>query len=85
MKSKRVSVSVLTTQEFSNLTTWFSTNKSMFPDEISALFARILQVYLVLSTLPNRAKEILARLREAMGIVPKSERGVTALGKFLRG
>lgn len=54
---------------------WLEENKAIVPEPIGEAMVRLLACYMSLSQSATKAKQVLARLREAMGILPKSERG----------
>jgi hypothetical protein len=58
-----------------NLKTWAGENKSVLPPPESKTLGQVLDVYDELSQSKKRSRETLKRLREALGILPKSERG----------
>ena len=72
---KNQAVEALSQNELCAVAAWIEHEKSALPAEIHGFLIRLLAVYgnLILGAL--RAKQTLARLREAMGISPKSERG----------
>jgi hypothetical protein len=61
-------------QELLHLISWLSA-ADILPDEIKTGLSRVLAVYSNLAQGATRAKRTLLTLRQAMGIVPKSERG----------
>ncbi len=61
--------------EFDKAKTWFDENQAIFPDEIRMFFVRIIAAYLGLMQGAKRAKQTLQTLRQAMGLVSKSEHG----------
>src|SRR5271166_6049116 len=61
--------------EFEKAKTWFDENQAIFPEEIGNSFVRILAVYSSCTQGEKRAKQTLQTLRQAMGIISKSERG----------
>ncbi len=69
----------LSRQEFEKLKEWFDKNKAIFPDEIFTLFKRFFAVYASLVQGAARAKQTLQTLRQAMGFIPKSEKGKASL------
>jgi len=64
-----------TREELQNLKTWAGENKSVLPPPESKTLLQVLDVFNELSQSKKKAQETLKRLREAMGILPKSERG----------
>ena len=61
--------------EIDALQSWLQANKSSVPEAIFLTLTRILLVYASLSQSAKKAKDVLQRLREAMGRLPKTERG----------
>jgi hypothetical protein len=61
--------------EIAELQKWLEENKSSFPESVSITLQRMVFIYVSLSQSAGRAKHTLTRLREALGILPKSERG----------
>ena len=72
---KNQAVKALSQNELCAVAAWIENEKSALPEDIRSFLIRLLAIYgnLILGAL--RAKQTLARLREAMGISPKSERG----------
>lgn len=64
-----------TKDELKQIGKWFEENKALVPQPIGAMIVRLLACYMSLSQSKAKAKQVLLRLREAMGILPKSERG----------
>jgi hypothetical protein len=61
--------------EVKELKDWLEKNKSSLPPAIFETLASMLEIYLSLSQSSAKAKQMLTLLRQAMGILPKSERG----------
>lgn len=61
--------------ELKKLEVWYEANKSAWPTDISNLLSRLLKVQLALHAVMQKNKNLLVRLREAMGFAPKSEKG----------
>ena len=61
--------------EIDTAQSWLQANKSNIPEAIFLTLTRLLFVYSSLCQSVKKAKHTLTRLREAMGIIPKSERG----------
>lgn len=61
--------------EIQQLQTWLRENKESIPQPIFNVLTRVLFFYAGLSQSAAKARKMLIRLREAMGILPKSERG----------
>jgi hypothetical protein len=62
-------------QELNDLKKFVEANKSDLPEATVDVFLRLLGVYAGFLQSAARAKNTLSRLREAMGLTPKSERG----------
>ncbi len=62
-------------QELGTLIAWLTHSEIIFPDGVLGLLKRMLAVYSSLSQSEKRAKQTLMQLRQAMGLIPKSERG----------
>lgn len=62
-------------QELSDLKKFVELNRSQIPDSTVDVLLRLLGVYAGFLQSAQRAKNTLSRLREAMGLSPKSERG----------
>jgi hypothetical protein len=76
-------LTALSRQEFEKLKNWFDENDAIFPIEIADLFKRLLSVFLSLVQGAARAKQTLQTLRQAMGFLPKSEKGKAPLLELL--
>jgi hypothetical protein len=63
--------------DIKELRNWLTTNKKALPVAVANTLESMLELYLGMSQSSAKSKQMLARLREAMGIVPKSERGKT--------
>lgn len=61
--------------DLKELRDWLKTNKESLPIAVSNTLESMLELYLGMSQSSAKSKQMLARLREAMGIVPRSERG----------
>ena len=61
--------------EIQQLQAWLKENKASLPPFVFDTLTRTLFFYAGLAQSASKAKQTLARLREAMGILPKSERG----------
>lgn len=64
-------------ENLQNLHTWVIDHKEVFPQPIGSTLTQVLDVYGEFAKSAKKAQETLKRLREAMGILPKSERGKT--------
>ena len=64
-----------TREELQNLKTWAGENRSVLPPPEGKTLGQVLDVYDELAQSKRKSQETLKRLREAMGILPKSERG----------
>jgi Transposase IS66 family len=62
-------------QELSEARIFLETNSGILPESTANVLLRVLRIYASLLLSAGRAKNTLSRLREAMGISPKSERG----------
>src|SRR5580700_6623202 len=62
-------------EDLQELSGWLSKNKSELPLRVGETMANVLNVLAGLAQSQAKSRETLKRLREAMGIVPKSERG----------
>ena len=67
-------------QELSDLKKFVESNKGVFPEASVDVFLRMYGVYAGFLQSAARAKNTLSRLREAMGLTPKSERGGRSIG-----
>lgn len=65
-------------EEIAQLRAWFEANKAEVPKSIVEILIRMLVIYMSLAQSVVKSKQTLTRLREAMGILPKSERGRSA-------
>ncbi len=72
-----------TKDELKEIAKWYEANKASVPERIGGIIARLLACYLSLSQSKAKAAQVLTRLREAMGILPKSERGKSDKAKQL--
>jgi hypothetical protein len=61
--------------EINQLREWLETSKDSLPPTIVEILMRMLTVYSAFAQSASKAKQTLARLREAMGIARRSERG----------
>jgi hypothetical protein len=61
--------------EFGKVREWLESSGEEIPVEVRGSLEKILAVYMNLSLGATRAKATLTTLRQAMGILPKSERG----------
>ena len=66
---------ILSPLELAEIKKWLDENQANLPEQILSMLRRMLKVYLGLSKSSRQAKQILTLLRQAMGIVPKSEKG----------
>lgn len=71
-------LAALSKAEFNEVVRWFSENSSVIPDPIRANVGRMIAVYSNMGRGKTRANQTLVQLRQAMGILPKSERGKQA-------
>jgi len=62
-------------QELGKLIAWLTDSRIVFPEGVLELLRRMCAVYSSLAQGEKRAKQTLVQLRQAMGFVPKSERG----------
>src|SRR5271165_2132271 len=76
--SENKSVRAISRQELEELIDWLSRDKGMIPVKIKGILERLIAVYSSLVQGAARAKQTLITLRQAMGILPKSEKGKQA-------
>jgi hypothetical protein len=69
--------------EFDNVLAFIEEKKNLFPPEIYTIIKNICYLYNSLLAPIEKGSSMLDRLREAMRIVPRTEKGSSALGKFL--
>ncbi len=67
--------SAISREEFGDLAKWIESHGNELPEVICNQLKRVMAVYESLSLSVQRAKATLTSLRQAMGILPKSERG----------
>ncbi len=65
----------LSKDEINEVRKWLEESKASIPQRVFGMLMRVLAIYMAFTSSASRAKQTLARLREAMGILPKSERG----------
>lgn len=70
-----MAVELMTRKQYDTLKAWYDTNSREWPDEIQGLFKILFALFHTLTTMHSRHQQVLTRLREAMGILPKSESG----------
>ena len=76
-------LSLLDRNEIESVQTWVNAEKIIAPPEkIIELLKKLLFVYLYLAEAKNKGTKVVTRLREAMGITPKSEASSKALGGY---
>ncbi len=63
--------------EINEVRKWLEENKAKVPQGIFNILLRMVTVYAAFAGSASKAKQTLTRLREALGILPKSERGQT--------
>ena len=68
----------LTRNEWLETKTWLEEHSSSLPPQVSRNLSRLFKSYLELLEAKNKSLEVLRRLREAMGFIPKSEKGSQA-------
>jgi hypothetical protein len=68
-------VAALSREEMNDLIDWVSRDTEVIPSKMKAILERLLAVYSNLVQGAQRAKSTLFHLRQAMGFIPKSERG----------
>ena len=61
--------------EINEVRTWLEQNKASVPQSIFEILIRMLAVYAAFAQSASKAKATLRRLREAMGLLPKSDHG----------
>ena len=76
--------SALSAEELQLLESWLDANEKTMPEDIVKLQRRIFMMTKFFGDLIAKNKDLLARLREYMGISPKSEKG-SQLANQLRG
>lgn len=64
-----------TKDDLNQLRSWLEAHKADLPPSIVETLMRILTLHAAFAQSTTKAKQTLARLREAMGILPRSERG----------
>jgi hypothetical protein len=64
-------------EDLQNLSVWAIENRPMMPPPVNQTLTQVLESYSEFGKSAKKAQETLKRLREAMGILPKSERGKT--------
>lgn len=65
----------LSQAEFQELKEWIESHKSEWPTQIRSFIERLVAVYLTLAKDKRRSAETLRLLRQAMGLIPTSEKG----------
>lgn len=76
--------SALSGEELEQLESWLSANEKSLPEHIVRLQRRVIMISKFFGDLSARNSELLTRLREFMGLSPKSEKG-SQLANQLRG
>jgi hypothetical protein len=66
---------VLSSQEFVELQAWTQENYEVFPGEMGDIQQRLLSNYYSLLKEKSQSLQNLKLLRQAMGLIPKSEKG----------
>lgn len=64
-------------EDLQNVNVWVAENKASIPPPVSRTLDQVLDTFGEFAKGAKKAQETLKRLREAMGILPKSERGKT--------
>lgn len=72
---------LMTRDQYDRLKTWFDENSRAWPKEILTLFGLLFSLFDALVTVKTKHVQLLARLREAMRLMPKSESGRQLLTK----
>lgn len=72
---------LMTRDQYTRLKTWFDANSKPWPEEILALFGLLFSLFDALVSVKTKHVQLLARLREAMRLQPKSESGRQLLAK----
>lgn len=72
---------VMTRDQFTALKSWHEANGKEWPEEIRALYALLFSLFNLLVTMKSKHVQLLARLREAMRLSPKSESGRQIISK----
>jgi hypothetical protein len=70
---------LLNKNDLNEAVAWLNANKAQVPEKIADLLRRVLLVYGEFAKGKARAKQTLMMLRQAMGILPKSEKGTSEL------
>ena len=73
---------LLNKSDLNAIKTWLGENTSQVPEGISDRLERLLLIYAEFAKGQGKAKQMLMMLRQAMGILPKSERGSSELGQL---
>ena len=66
---------ILNKEELGQIKSWLDEEQNQVPEPVASHLQRLLKVYLNLSQSSKKAKQTLMLLRQAMGLVPKSEKG----------
>ena len=66
---------ILNKEELSQIKSWLDEEQDQIPEPVASHLQRLLKVYISLSQSSKKAKQTLMLLRQAMGLVPKSEKG----------
>lgn len=74
----QANLSAISRNELNEVIEWFSCNSAIIPPRIRSLIERMIAVYASFGESVAQAKRSLTTLRQAMGFMPKSERGRTA-------
>lgn len=72
---------LMTRDQYTRLKTWFDENSKPWPEEILALFGLLFGLFDALVSVKTKHVHLLARLREAMRLSPKSESARQLLAK----
>lgn len=70
-----MTVQALTQAEFDDISEWIQSNAKLWPEREQILLQRLLLLYQSIAQDKKKASDVVKRLREAMGLSPKSERG----------
>jgi hypothetical protein len=65
----------VSTHDVERFSSWCKEHQDAMPSDVRDITARILKVLAALQTVTRAHRNVLKLLRQAMGFVPKSERG----------
>ena len=70
-----VSVETVSAKDFIQIKDWFDQNRDQLPKPIDQILNNLIKSYSQLVENKRDQKEILFHLRQAMGLIPKTEKG----------